>query len=263
MKTLELETMRVELDGPLARLRINRPEVLNAANWQWVKDFVTATDHLAKSTETHVVIVSGEGSSFCSGLDTKELAQGNLTVEWFDTWERGVITLANLNAITIAAIHGYCLGGGLQIALGCDLRIATSDAILSIPAVKEGVVADLGPMRLAQLIGAAPAKHLCLLGHRFTADEGFALHLINEVVLPESLEERALAIAEELLAIPFTALMHTKKQIDTAFTLDIAAQTAALSKAQADCLQSPEHQAVMAEYRIMQAERNRAKGKSV
>ena len=63
-------------------------------------------------------IVSGEGLAFCSGLDTKELSQGNLTVDWFDTWERGVITLANLNAITIAAIHGYCLGGGLQIALG-------------------------------------------------------------------------------------------------------------------------------------------------
>ncbi len=259
MKTLELETMRVELNGPLARLRFNRPEVLNAANWQWVKDFVTATDHLAKSAETHVVIVSGEGTSFCSGLDTKELAQGNLTVEWFDTWEHGIITLAHLNAITIAAIHGYCLGGGLQIALACDLHIATTDAVLSIPAVKEGVVADLGPMRLAQLIGAGPAKHLSLLGHRFTAAEGYALHLINEVVQPENLAERALAIAEELLATPFTALLHTKKQIDNAFTLDITAQTAALSKAQADCLQSPEHQTVMAEYRQAQEERKRAK----
>ena len=68
MQTIELETMRVELDGPLARLRLNRPEVLNAANWQWVKDLVTATEHLAESTQTHVVIVSGEGRSFCSGL---------------------------------------------------------------------------------------------------------------------------------------------------------------------------------------------------
>lgn len=259
MQTLELETMRVELNGPLARLRLNRPEVLNAANWQWVKDLVTATDHLAQSTQTHVVIVSGEGRSFCSGLDTKELSQGNLTVEWFDMWERGVTALERLNAISIAAIHGYCLGGGLQVALACDLRIATADAVLSIPAVKEGVVADLGPMRLAQLIGVGPAKHLCLLGHRFSADEGRALRLINEVVLPESLEDRALAIAEELLMTPFTALLHTKKQIDTAFALEIPAHMTALSQAQADCLQSPEHQKVMAEYRQAQEQRKLAK----
>src|SRR5436305_9370369 len=114
MPTLELETMRCELDGPLARLRLNRPEALNAASWVCVQDLVKATEYLAQSSETRVVIVSGEGRAFCSGLDVKELAQGHLTREWFATWERGVTGLANLEAITIAAIHGYCLGGGLQ-----------------------------------------------------------------------------------------------------------------------------------------------------
>src|SRR5438874_4669645 len=158
MPGLELETMRCELDGSLARLRLNRPEVLNAANWAWVQDLVTATDYLAHSAETRVVIVSGEGRAFCSGMDTKELAQGNMTVSWFETWERGVAALAELDAITIAAIQGYCLGGGLQLALACDLRIASSDAIFSIPAVKEGVVAYVATVRLARLIGAAAAK---------------------------------------------------------------------------------------------------------
>src|SRR5207248_9603943 len=182
MPTLELETMRCELDGHLARLRFNRPEALNAANWQWVQDLVTATNYLAQSAGTRVVIVSGARRAFCSGLDTKELAKGNLTLDWFETWERGAIALANLKAITIAAIQGYCLGGGLQVALACDLRIAATDAVLSIPAVKEGVVAALGPMRLARLIGAGPAKQLCLLGHRFTPSEGQTLGIINEVV---------------------------------------------------------------------------------
>ena len=111
MQTLELETMRCELDGPLARLRFNRPEALNAANWTWVHNLITAMNHLAQSSETHVLIISGEGRAFCSGLDTKELAQGHLTLEWFETWERGIIALTNLNVISIAAIHGYCLGG--------------------------------------------------------------------------------------------------------------------------------------------------------
>src|SRR5947209_8493961 len=91
MPTLELETWRCDIDGHLARLRMNRPQALNAANWAWVKDLVTATAYLAQSSETHVVIVSGEGRAFCSGLDTKELAKGNLTREWFSTWEKGLI----------------------------------------------------------------------------------------------------------------------------------------------------------------------------
>src|SRR5258708_8549214 len=166
MPTLELETMRCEIDRHLARLGLTRPEALNAANWAWVRHVVTATEYLAQSAEIRVAIVSGEGRAFCSGLDTKELAQGNLTPEWFVTWERGVTGLASLDAITIAAIHGYCLGGGLQVALACDLRIATTDAILSIPAVRESLVAAPGPMRRARIIGARPAKQLCFFGHR-------------------------------------------------------------------------------------------------
>jgi enoyl-CoA hydratase len=255
MATLELETMRCEVNGHLARLRLNRPQALNAANWAWVQDLVTATDYLAKDAEIHVVIVSGEGRAFSSGLDTKELAQGNLTREWFATWERGVTALANLNAITIAAIQGYCLGGGLQVALACDLRIATTDAVLSIPAVREGVVAALGPMRLARMIGAAPAKQLCLLGHRFSAQEGLALRIINEVVPSDKLEERTLAMAEELLSIPFTALLHTKRQIDRAVDQDTETLMAEMVEAEEACLRSPEHAQVMAEYREMQARR--------
>jgi enoyl-CoA hydratase len=260
MPTFELETMRCELDGHLARLRLNRPEALNAANWAWVKDLVTATEYLAQSVETHVVIVSGEGRAFCSGLDLKELSRGNLTREWFATWEKGVTGLANLHAITIAAIHGYCLGGGLQVALACDLRIAATDAILSIPAVREGLVAALGPMRLARLIGAGPAKQLCLLGHRFTAEEGGALRIINEVCPPEDLEKRALAMAEELLAIPFTALKHTKRQIDRSFDQDFAPLLAEMVDAEEDCLRSPEHNAVMAAYLEGLARRGKSQG---
>lgn len=257
MTTFELETMRCELDGPIARLRLNRPEALNAANWAWVQDLVRATSYLAQQTKIHVVIVSGEGRAFCSGLDTKELAQGNLTREWFETWERGVTALEKLRAITIATIHGYCLGGGLQVALACDLRIASTDAILSIPAVKEGVVAALGPMRLARLIGTAPTKQLCLLGRRFTAEQGRAFHVIDEVVEPQHLEACAIGMAQELTAIPFTALLHTKQQIDDAFEKDTPTLMREMVAAQEDCLRSPEHAAVMASYREEQARKQK------
>lgn len=248
MTTLELETWRCDIDGHLARLRMNRPQALNAANWAWVKDLVTATDYLSKNSQTHVVIVSGEGRAFCSGLDTKELAKGNLSREWFATWEKGVMALSNLDAITIAAIHGYCLGGGLQVALACDLRIATTDAVLSIPAVREGLVAALGPMRLARIIGAGPAKRLCLLGERFSVQQGQTLGLIDEIYDPAELEVRALMLAQELLVIPFTALKQTKRQINRAFYEDDDTLLRDMVDGMQDCLRSPEHQAVMKAY---------------
>ena len=251
--------MRCELNGPLARLRLNRPEVLNAANWAWVQDLVKATEYLAQSAETRVVIVSGEGRAFCSGLDVKELAQGHLTPEWFATWERGVIGLANLDAITIAAIHGYCLGGGLQVAVACDLLVASSNAVLSIPAVREGLVAALGPMRITRLIGAGAAKYLCLLGRRFSADEGLSMGLISEVVAPDELEQRAMDLAQELLAIPFTALRHTKRQINRSFEQDSTTLMEEMVAAQIDCLHSPEHLAVMQDYLEAQVRRKKSR----
>lgn len=259
MPTLELETMRCVVDGPLGRLHLNRPEALNAANWAWVRNLVQAVDFLKEHSEARVVMVSGEGRSFCSGLDVKELSEGNLSVEWFEVWEQGVSALADLPAITIAAIQGYCLGGGLQLAVACDLLVASTDAVLSIPAVKEGVVADLGPMRLARLIGASKAKYLCLLGRRFSAKEGLEMGLLHEIVEPGELQQHALNLAQELLRIPFTALKHTKRQINAAFELDLPALLRELVAAQDECLRSPEHATVMEAYRETQAERRRQK----
>jgi enoyl-CoA hydratase len=249
--------MRCEMEGPLARLRLNRPEALNAANWAWVNDLVTATSALASSAEVRLVIVSGEGRAFCSGLDVKELARGSLSTDWFAVWESGVTALANLDAITIAAVHGYCLGGGLQVAIACDLLLAADDAVFSIPAVREGLVAGLGPMRLARLIGVAPAKRLCLLGRPFSAAEAAVLGLVAEIVSPANqLERGTLVLAQELLEIPFTALRHTKRQIAHAFNSDsddVFLQE--LVAAEDDCLRSPEHAAVMAAYRAAQSAR--------
>ena len=261
MAILELETMHVEINGALGRLRFNRPEALNAANQTWVQDLLKATDYLAQHEQARVIIVSGEGRAFCSGLDVKELAEGRLTRPWFENWEHGVIRLIHLSAITIAAIQGYCLGGGLQIALACDLRIAATDAVLSIPAVREGVIAALGPMRLARLIGESQAKQLCLLGRRFSAQEGLTLGLLTEVTTPERLNEHALALAEELLALPFIALLHTKRQIDHAFTQDNETLLAEMLARQEECLRSPEHAAVMESYREQQRQRAERKHK--
>jgi enoyl-CoA hydratase/carnithine racemase len=116
-------------------------------------------------------------------------------------------------------------------------------------------VACLGPMRLARLVGAARAKYLCLLGRRFTASEGLGMGLIHEVVEPAELEQHVQALAQELRAIPYTALRHTKSQIDRAFERDLATLMDEMVAAEEECLRSPEHAAVMTTYR---RERNAA-----
>jgi enoyl-CoA hydratase/carnithine racemase len=141
--------------------------------------------------------------------------------------------------------------------VACDLLVASSDAVLSIPAVREGLVAALGPMRITRLIGAGPAKYLCLLGRRFSADEGLSMGLISEVVAPGDLEQRALDLAEELLAIPFTALRHTKRQINRSFEQNSTTLMEEMVAAQVDCLRSPEHLAVMKAYLESQAQRKK------
>jgi enoyl-CoA hydratase/carnithine racemase len=259
MPILELETMRCVVDGPLARLQLNRPHALNAANWAWVNDLVKATQYLQQSNGIRVVLVGGEGRAFCSGLDVKELSQGNLTIDWFDGWEQGVQTLVQLDAITIAAVQGYCLGGGLQLAIACDLIISSDDAIYSIPAVREGVIAALGPMRLARIIGSARSKYLCLLGHRFSPQEALSMGIVQEIVPLAELAARAEEIAQELLSIPFAALKHTKRQINAAFELDVPALNEQFLAGQVECLASPEHAAVMVEYRETQERRRKQK----
>lgn len=104
-------------------------------------------------------------------------------------------------------------------------------------------------MRLARIIGVGPAKQLCFLGHRFTGEEGITLRIINHVCSRENLDEQALAMAEELLSIPFTALKHTKLQIDRSFDRDFETLLAEMIDAEEDCLRSPEHHAMMLEYR--------------
>ena len=108
-------------------------------------------------------------------------------------------------------------------------------------------MAYFATVRLARLIGAAAAKELCFLGRRFSAEEGFALRLIAEVVPPTMLEERSLALAQELLSIPFPALLYTKRQIDRAFGQDTARLFSEMTAVYEDCLRSPEHAAVKTE----------------
>jgi enoyl-CoA hydratase len=118
---VQLETMYSSVDDRVATLVLNRPQVLNCANEQWARDLNTLIDDLAGNERLQVIIVRGAGRAFCSGIDLTALAAGETGMTFFRNWEMALRKLEALDPIVIAAIQSHSIGGGLQIALACDL----------------------------------------------------------------------------------------------------------------------------------------------
>src|SRR5215472_10746015 len=157
-------TFKLNIEGPIAELIMNRPEVLNAANCQWMEDLHQALDIVEATEGLRIVIISGNGRSFSTGIDLKSLAVGEITPDWFRSWEKAMRRIEALEPITIAMMHGYVIGGGLQVGLACDLRIASEDSQLGLPAVLEALIPGLGTHRLPRFIGLGRARRMILTG---------------------------------------------------------------------------------------------------
>src|SRR5262245_59968614 len=136
---MRLATMELSRDGAISLLRLDRTERLNAFGNQGTIDLNTAADALAADQATRIVIVTGAGRAFSTGIDLKELSAGEIDMSYHHRWEGGLRKLETLDKIVLCAINGYCLGGGLQLALATDLRFAAASAQLGLPAVKEGL----------------------------------------------------------------------------------------------------------------------------
>jgi enoyl-CoA hydratase/carnithine racemase len=186
-------------------------------------------------------------------VDLKALSTGSLDPAFFTDIEYLWEILENCDKAVICGIHGYCLGGGLQIALACDLRVAAEDATLGLPAVKECLIPGLGSYRLPRLIGMGRARELLLLGESIDARRALEIGLVNSVVPPDQLEGACLALAERLLVVPHTSLSHIKRLSNLAFQTDFTHFLQAFVPAMQACLASPEHAAAMAAFRADQA----------
>jgi enoyl-CoA hydratase len=253
------KTVLYRTDGPIARITLNRPEVLNAEDMTFLADMTEAVHALRDDREAGVAIVAGAGRAFCSGVDLKALSGSRIDPSFFTGLEPLWDILENCDKAVICAVQSYCLGGGLQIALACDLRIASEDAVLGLPAVKECLVPGVGPYRLPRLIGMGRARELLLLGDTVDARRALEIGLVNAVVPRAELEARCLALAERFLAVPHTSMSHIKRLSNLAFQTDFAGFMRAYVPAQQACLASTEHAAAVAAYRAEQAAKARGK----
>jgi enoyl-CoA hydratase len=197
------ETILYRVEDHVAYLTMNRPESMNAFNQQMTFEFIAACQAINDDPDVRVAIVSGAGGrAFSAGLDLKERAAGSSTsfVERRAARVRpGIGTmhraLSAVDRATIAAIRGYALGGGLEMALACDLRVAATDAKLGLTEVRRGIIPGAGgTQRLSRLVGKGHALKIALTGEPIDADEAYRIGLVNEVVPPEDL----MAAAERL-----------------------------------------------------------------
>jgi enoyl-CoA hydratase len=197
--------------GPVRVVTIDRPEVRNAVDRPTAAALVEAFHAFDADPTSAVGVLTGAGGTFCAGADLKAVAggDGNRVAETGD----GPMgpTRLRLTKPVIAAIEGYAVAGGLELALWCDLRVAARDATLGVYCRRFGVpLVDLGTIRLPRLIGQSRALDLVLTGRGVGASEALAMGLVNRVVEPGEAVTAAVALAGELAALPQTCLRHDR-----------------------------------------------------
>ncbi len=198
------ETLLYDKRGGIGYVTVNRPQKLNALNRQVMEDLHSCFLTLQKDDEVRAVIITGAGDkAFVAGADINELA-AQTPVEGKETSTRGQKTLdliENLGKPVIAAINGYALGGGCELALACTLRIAAESARLGQPEVKLGIIPGYaGTQRLPRLVGKGRALEMILTGEPVTAQDAYRLGLVNQVVPAQELMPAAEKLAQKILA---------------------------------------------------------------
>jgi enoyl-CoA hydratase/carnithine racemase len=179
---LEFPSLLYERRGRIATITFNRPERLNAFDYASKWNLKAALSHAAADDGVRVVAFRGNGRAFSSGIDLKDLSCGKIDEQNFSLWEDCLRIIETMDKLAIALIHGYALGSGVQLALCCDLRVATPSTKFGIPAGREGLLPGLSIWRLAQFIGAGRARELAILGHSVDGEEALRIGLVSALV---------------------------------------------------------------------------------
>ena len=222
---MELKNVILEMEEHLAIVTINRPKALNALNSETLKDLNTVIDDLEKDDNIYAVILTGAGEkSFVAGADISEMKdldekQGK---EFGLLGNQVFLRLENLNKPVIAAIQGFALGGGCEISMACDIRIASDKALFGQPEVGLGITPGFGgTQRLARLVGMGKAKEMIYTARNIKADEALEIGLVNKVVPLESLMDEAKKMALKIIVNAPIAVKEAKDAINRGMQVSI------------------------------------------
>lgn len=222
---MTFDTLIYEVKGQVGILQFNRPKAYNALNRQVFEELNQAMDMIHNKGNLRALLLTGGEKVFAAGADIKYMADLEpLEAENFITLiNKASDKLAALPIPTIAAIAGYCLGGGLELALACDIRIASESSKYGQPEINVGIIpGGGGTQRLIRLIGPGWGKYLIMTGQLINAQQALQLGLITEIVKSEELLGRAMELAENLQAKSPIALRMAKRCIDNGQNVDLA-----------------------------------------
>lgn len=203
-------SVRIDHDGPVTTVVIDRPEARNAVDGETAQALAEAFRAFDQDDAASVAVLTGAGGTFCAGADLKAMDN---RIEDDGDGPMGP-TRMRLSKPVIAAIEGYAVAGGLELALWCDLRVAASDATFGVFCRRWGVpLIDGGSVRLPRLIGESRAMDLILTGRAVAADEAERIGLVNRVVAPGSARERAERLAHQLAGLPQACLRNDRLSV--------------------------------------------------
>jgi enoyl-CoA hydratase/carnithine racemase len=224
-------------DG-VATITLNRPDVLNALDNDLVARLADHAEAAAKDPDVWVVVVRGRGRAFCSGIDRKALSAGRIGEAFYRHWIRGLNCLEDMDKLVVAVLHGYSIGGGLQLAVACDLRLAADDAVLGLGATRHGLIPDGSILRLARIIGLGRAKELTLLNDHIEPGAALTMGLVNWVVPAEQIDAKLGEIVEKAFHASRTATGHAKRLLHASFHTDPRDMIEEIVRAQQACMES-------------------------
>lgn len=213
------ETLLTEIDGGVALITINRPDARNAFNNQLMDELTAALDRFDNDMDIGCIVITGSTKAFAAGADIKEMQDQSFLDAYYKdfitrNWERA----ARMRKPVIAAVNGYALGGGCELAMMCDFILAGKNAKFGQPEITIGVSPGAGgTQRLTRFAGKSKAMEMCLTGRMMDAEEAERCGLVSRVIETDDLVEEAKAVAKKIAAMPRAAAMMTKEMINAAY----------------------------------------------
>ena len=241
----------LEQNGPVGIVTMNRPEALNALNDQVLQELDAVLDQVEAKEDLLVMILTGAGRAFVAGADIGQMS--NLTAAQAKAFgvlgNRVFLKLENLSKPTIAAVNGFALGGGCELAMACDIRVASIRARFGQPEVGLGITPGFGgTQRLPRLVGTANAMELILTAQNIKAEQAQAIGLVSHVYQPEELMDKAMELANAIAANAQVAVRQSKAAVRRGLQTDMATGTAYESEAFALCFATEDQKDAMAAF---------------
>ncbi len=219
-----MAAVEFEKENGILWAKLNRPEALNAINEDVVEGLEKLVEKVRNERDIRVVIIIGEGKAFCAGADIKMFLRSS-TFEAREIIERlgkALEAFEDIDVPIIAAVNGFALGGGCEMAMACDLIVASENAFFGQPEINIGIIPGAGgTQRLARLVGWKKAMELCLTGNRISAQEAERLGLVNRVVKQEELKEEVLKLAKTIAEKSPTAVGLVKQAVNRGFKMSL------------------------------------------